>query len=247
MLGMTLKWDYVNKHVDISMPNYIKNAIKKFAHRHPTKHQAQPHTWIPPTYGAKVQYAHEPAPSPILSTKDTKRIQQIVGTLLYYARVVDPTILPAINDIGSQQSKPTQITVKHLCQLLDYVASNPNATIRYKASDMVLHIHSDGSYLSAPQSRSRAAGHFFLSARPKDIKAPDHPPPHSNGPVHTVSKTLRNVMAFAAEVELGSLFYNGQEAIPLRHALIEMGHPQPPTPIATDNSTALGIVTSSIK
>ena len=54
-------------------------------------------------------------------------------------------------------------------------------------------------------------------------------------------------MASAAEAELGLLFYNGQEAIPLRHALMEMGHKQPPTPIATDNSTAHGIVTSSIK
>ena len=68
-----------------------------------------------------------------------------------------------------------------------------------------------------------------------------------NSPIHTVCKTLRNVMASAAEVELGALFYNGQEAIPLRHALIEMGHPQPPTPVATDNTTALGLVTSSIK
>ena len=54
-------------------------------------------------------------------------------------------------------------------------------------------------------------------------------------------------MASATETELDALFYNGQEAVSLRHALIEMGHIQPPTPIATDNTTALGIVTSSIK
>ena len=54
-------------------------------------------------------------------------------------------------------------------------------------------------------------------------------------------------MASAAETELGALFYNDQEAVPIRHTLIEMGHIQPPTPIATDNTTALGIVTSSIR
>ena len=156
-------------------------------------------------------------------------------------------MLPAINDIGSQQSKPTATTAKRLCQLLDYAASNPDAIIRYTASGMVLHIHSDGSYLSAPCSRSRAAGHFFLSSWPKDITKPDNPPPNSNGPVHTVCKTLRNVMASAAETELGALFYNCQESCALRTALIEMGHPQPPTPVATNNSTAFGIVTSSIK
>ena len=54
-------------------------------------------------------------------------------------------------------------------------------------------------------------------------------------------------MASAAETEIGALFYNYQEAVPLQHALLEMGHKQPPTPIATDNSTASGNVTSSIK
>ena len=54
-------------------------------------------------------------------------------------------------------------------------------------------------------------------------------------------------MASAAEAELGGLFHNGQLAIPLRTALIEMGHPQPPTPMQTDNSTACGIVNSSIR
>ena len=247
MLGMTLSWDYANKHVDISMPNYIQNMLTKFDHPKPTRPQHQPHECLPIQYGQKVQFSHEPAPSPSLSKQQTTRIQQIVGTLLYYSRAVDPTMLPAINDISSQQSKPTETTLKHLNQLLDYVATHPNAKIRYHASGMVLHIHSDGSYLSAPCSRSRAAGHFFLSNWPQNIKMPDPTPPPGNGPIFTVCKTLRNVMASAAETELGALFYNGQEAIPLRHALIEMGHPQPPTPIATDNSTALGIVTSSIK
>ena len=247
MLGMTLNWDYQAGHVDISMPNYINKMLQKFFHPKPTRHQTQPHQWIPPLYGAKVQFAHEPAPSPSLSTTETTRIQQIIGTLLYYARAVDPTMLLAINDISSQQAKPTATTTKHLCQLLDYAASNPSAVIRYKASGMVLHLHSDGSYLSAPQARSRAAGHYFLSSWPKDITKPDDPPPKDNGPVYTVCKTLRNVMASAAEAELGSVFYNCQEAVPLRQALIEMGHPQPPTPVATDNSTALGIITASIR
>ena len=56
-----------------------------------------------------MQYSHEPTPSPFLSAKDTTRIQQSLGTLLYYARAVDPTMLPAINDIVSQQAKRTAI------------------------------------------------------------------------------------------------------------------------------------------
>ena len=54
-------------------------------------------------------------------------------------------------------------------------------------------------------------------------------------------------MASAAEDELGALFYNGQVAEPIRTCLEEMGYPQPSTPIKIDNSTAAGIVNSSIR
>eukprot|EP00957_Ditylum_brightwellii_P173860 13236374-Ditylum_brightwellii.AAC.1 len=47
--------------------------------------------------------------------------------------------------------------------LLDYVATHPNATIRYLASDMMLVVHSDTSYLSKRHARIRAAGHFYLA------------------------------------------------------------------------------------
>ena len=54
-------------------------------------------------------------------------------------------------------------------------------------------------------------------------------------------------MASAAEAEYGALFLNGQAAVPIRTTLIEMHHPQPPTPIQVDNSTAVGIANNSIK
>ena len=54
-------------------------------------------------------------------------------------------------------------------------------------------------------------------------------------------------MSSAAKAELGALYINSREAIPIRHLLEEMGHKQPPTPIQTDNTTARGIVTNTIK
>jgi hypothetical protein len=247
MLGISLKWDYDNHTVDLSMPSYVKDALHKFQHQHTKKQQHAPFPWTPPTYGAKIQYVESEAPQPLLSTKDTNIIQQIVGTFLYYARAVDCTMLPALNDLGSQQSKPTATTAKLIAQFLDYAATHPDAIIRYSRSDMILHIHSDASYLSAPNSRSRAAGHFFLSSLPSDPKSPHSITPSNNGPVHTVCKTLRNVLASATEAEMGGLFLNCQEAVPLRNALLEMGHKQPATPVQTDNTTAFGIVTSSIR
>jgi len=122
---------------------------------------------------------------------------------------------------------------------LDYAATHPRAVLTYKKSDMVLAVESDASYLSEPAARSRAGGHFFLS---KDI----HTPPN-NGAVLTIAQVIKNVMSSAAEAEIGALFLNAQAAVPARHALEKMGHPQPKTPIQTDNTTAFGVVTNNIQ
>ena len=112
---------------------------------------------------------------------------------------------------------------------------------------MVLHIHSDGSYLSEAKARSRAGGHFFLS----DLSAlPNKQPtktPTPNGPIYSLSRIIRNVMASAAETEIASSYINGTEAVPIRTTLEEMGHLQPPTPVQVDNSTAEGFANETIK
>lgn len=54
-------------------------------------------------------------------------------------------------------------------------------------------------------------------------------------------------MASAAEAEIAVLFMNAQILIPARQTLEDMGHKQPPTPIQTDNTTAHGILNSTMK
>ena len=71
--------------------------------------------------------------------------------------------------------------------------------------------------------------------------------PNNNGAVLTISQIIKAVMSSAAEAELGALYINAREAIPMRHLLEEMGHKQPPTPLQTDNSTALGVVKQIIQ
>ena len=63
----------------------------------------------------------------------------------------------------------------------------------------------------------------------------------------TVCKTIRNVVASAAETETGGVYNNAQDAVIIRIALQEIGHPQPPTPIKTDNTTAHSFVHDNIK
>jgi hypothetical protein len=112
------------------------------------------------------------------------KLQEIMGTLLYYGRAVDPAMVVALGKNASAQSKGTEATTQAITQLLKYTATYPDATIGYIASDVYLHIHSDASYLSEAEARSRAGGDFFLSSKPSDpSKAPDltdMPPPHTH-------------------------------------------------------------------
>ena len=115
---------------------------------------------------------------------------------------------------------------------------------------MILHVHSDASYLSAPKSRSKLGGYFYLSARPKDPHRqpdPNDPMPPMNGAILVNANIIKHVMSSAAEAELGGLFFNMKDAVPIRVALEDMGHPQPPTPIVVDNSTASGIANKTVK
>ena len=84
-----------------------------------------------------------PDESDLIEKKATKRIQSIVGTMLYYERSVDPTMLQEINEILRVQSRPTRDTEEKAIMLLYYAATYTNAILHYKASDMVLHVDSD--------------------------------------------------------------------------------------------------------
>jgi hypothetical protein len=239
--GLTMNWNYQAGFVDIAMPEYVQDALKRFQHQQPTTPQYSPHQHIPIKYGERRQYAPTENDEPILSKTDTKFVQSVVGTFLYYARAIDSTMLPALNEISSQQSKPTKTTMQKCRRLLDYAATYPTAYVRFYASDMELNIETDAAYLVMPKARSRIAGYYFLGNKPSS-----RPHPHLNGAILVECKTLKHVVASAAEAECGGVFHNAQMALPIRVILIALGHPQPPTPIKTDNSTARGFVYNNI-
>ena len=103
--------------------------------------------------------------SPLLTPDQIKRVQKIVGTLLYYECTVDSTLLTALSAIAARQSNGTQAVSDACHQLLDYVATHPDAGIRYHTCDMILAVLTDASYLSKIGGKSRAAGHFYLTNR----------------------------------------------------------------------------------
>jgi hypothetical protein len=109
---------------------------------------------------------------------------------------------------------------------------DPEAKLRYHASYMILNIHSDDLYLSECEAKIRAGGLIYMGS---NIDSQNR---LTNGAVLIISTILKHVISSAAKEELESVLLNAKEATILRTILIEMGHPQPPTPLQTDNTTS---------
>jgi hypothetical protein len=108
-----------------------------------------------------------------------------------------PTVLMPLNDIVTEQTKANEKTQAATNQLLDYLETHPDATIRYHDSDMILHIHSDASYLSFSNARSRIGGLFFCG----DTSLQEN---NMNGSILNMDSVIKNVVASAAESEVGA-------------------------------------------
>ena len=121
--------------------------------------------------------------------------------------------------------------MKRVRQLLDYMATHPDAKIRLWASDMILNGHSDASHLSAANGKIFAGECFFVGSLPTDGKAIQ-----LNGNIMITCKMLKLVAASALEAELGALFVNTKEARILQFIILELGHPQPQNSIHVDNT-----------
>ena len=122
--------------------------------------------------------------------------------------MLDMMILGNCNDLGLQQTKSTMNTLNLALWLLDYMATYPNPSITFKASDMVLWISSDSSYLSVPNARSRVGGFHFLGNAPDMTKPLAQQRHFINAPIHVESSILPNIMGAASEAEIAGGYVN---------------------------------------
>jgi len=148
-----------------------------------------------------------------LGQESDQDIQDVVGTLLYFRRAVDPTLSAALNTIAARQANGTQAVTATVRQLLDYITTHPNPAFRYVASNMILALHTDAPYLSELEGKGRAAGHFYMTNQDdEELK---------NRGILTLSAVIKRVMASASVAEL---FYGYKQAVPPMVTLMEMGH-----------------------
>jgi hypothetical protein len=216
---------------------YVKKALQCFQHPPPPmKPQNQPHPSINKTYGAKAQNAKPPDEAPQLDKARKKFIQEVTGVFLFLARAVDGTMLTPLSALAFEQASPTELTMEKYLRFLDYAATQDNSILTYKASDMILAIHSNASYLSEPKAQSQAGGNMSMAENDKI--------PINNGAVLNISQIIKSVMSSGAEAELAALFINAKTTVSMRTTLKELGHPQTQRPIQTDNSTAGALLTN---
>ena len=71
--------------------------------------------------------------------------------------------------------------------------------------------------------------------------------PPNNGAILNIAQVIKQVMTSAAEAELGGIYINAREAVYIRKILEAMGHPQPRTPLQTDNTTAEGVINKNVQ
>ena len=227
-----------NGSVSLSMPGYVQNALNRFGVTMNSEGTHSPLIYHPIIHGPQMEYVD--ASPPIDGTK-TKRIQQVIGVFLYYARAVDESMLCALNKLASRQADPTEELERDVNRFLQYSATYPNAKLTFWPSDLVLFVHSDASYTSESRSRSRAGGFFYLGRKHTSGNA------QINGGLGSLSKIMPNVLSSAAEAEYAALFMNARRACIFQNILADLGFPQVETEIWTDNSTASKAANKSIR
>ena len=100
-------WQYDKGYVEISMPDYIPKALANFKHPPPLPPSTCT-TWMDCSSVWIENSVCNRRSLTLFYKQATTRVQAISSTFLYYARVVDPTILSALNNISNKQSKLTE-------------------------------------------------------------------------------------------------------------------------------------------
>ena len=111
------------------MPGYVTDDQQWLRHQLKNTRKSYPNHHVPPTYGARVQFAELDNNTPLLPEERLKFIQQEVGVFLYYATAIENRVLVALSYIGSEQARTTSKTMDEVQQLLEYLTSNPTGMI----------------------------------------------------------------------------------------------------------------------
>lgn len=121
----SLKLNYTEGYIDISMLHYVHKQLAKYEHPPPKRRHNYPYASEPRKYGTLAPTVKPD--SPALDATYIKYFQHIVRSCLLCT--IDLTILHPLNSIVANSSKSTERTMERVRQLLEYMHSNPNVII----------------------------------------------------------------------------------------------------------------------
>lgn len=139
--GIKLNWhcgtNKKHRWVDLSMLGYIQCLMVRYKHIPPTKPQHQPNPSQPKKYRAAAQIPMSEDETPKVDATRKLHIQQIIGAMSYYTCAIDMPVLIGLSTTSTEQTTATTNTAKKIDQMMNYLATHHDATIRYWALDMV--------------------------------------------------------------------------------------------------------------
>ena len=236
-LGFDINYDESARIMTLSLPGYIAKLLATIC-PDGCKFFDSPSVYEAPIYGSTAPQTTTVDSSDFAPPTSKLLLQQVVGSILYYARAVDSLMLTAVCELSTLQAKPTLLTMKKMWRLVGYAAKHPNGCVHIVPSEMLLRIQSDGSHLSRPHSKSVAGGIHYLGTTD---------PFFLNAPIHVQSTTIPVNTAAVSETEYAGCFANGQIGTDERSVLKNLGYPQPPTIILCDNECAVGLASDTVR
>jgi hypothetical protein len=253
----------------LSMPKYIPSML---SHLFPSGcgTASLPAVYTPHVSNTDLSPSSITTLSTPVSPAEKTRIQQVVGSLLFYAKALDLSLFTAVCQLSSHQSTFTQHDLSSAHRLLNYSSSHPNFHKTIRPSSMALWACTDASFLSRPKSGSVAGCSVGLGdPHPTFLTNPQkvtdkvgktnsslsvppafyHPSPVThNAPLHVFCQRILVVVASMAETEYAAAFGGGQVLVELTLTLTNLGHPQQSHPLLfVDNECAIGLATSSVR
>jgi hypothetical protein len=225
--------DHSRDELGISMPLFVRAALTELNFT-PTYKPASPMIYTPPTY-TKADMNEVVDTSKPASIDQIRLLRKAVGKFRYYAPAVDILLIMPVSRLANQQSSTTLNTMDQLDRFLNFAYHHPSAELVYRPSNMIMWIHSDASHHGEPESKSRVAGYFCCG---EPIFTGPEAPYNVNAAFDIISTKLNRVTGSTSESETGGMYVNATAACPHRTTLLELGHPQPATPIVYDNEVS---------
>jgi hypothetical protein len=98
------------RSVTTSMPDFVIKALKRYGYDFSQPPALSPGGWVRPQYGVKQQMVAVDN-SPPFSADESIRLMSIIGTFIWYCRVLDYTGLVALGRLGQEVAHPTKASL----------------------------------------------------------------------------------------------------------------------------------------